>query len=298
MADLASITGYPFFPVPQDDFATVVQHSRTKKALAFAYKPSTPDSMVGTIHGLLPKYAALHQILHTSLAPKTGSSDTLWCTTINLLIYAHEGRKVDVLNFMYEEMKSCVYDKKSCVFPPFIQALIEMKYREKDRLLHKFPITLCKRHVNYRPLVHEDLLSLVGKEPRLVKVSAAARAIEVGGSSSRGAASDDPTALAHSIASSPSFSKKDKNMLFRGFNNLFKMCLSTARRQVVETNFRKSQMRQVKAAREHESGVTGPRGLRTLTVLPRPTPTLALPTFLRMKMMMPLVPLLTFRVFR
>ena len=115
MADLASITGYTFFPVPQDDFATVVQHSRTKEALAFAYKPGTPDSMVGTIRGLLPKYAALHQILCTSLAPNTGSSDMLWCTTIDLLIYAHEGRKVDVLNFMYEEMKSCVFDKKSCV---------------------------------------------------------------------------------------------------------------------------------------------------------------------------------------
>ena len=49
-------------------------------------------------------------------------------------------------------------------------------------------------------------------------------------------------------------------MLFRGFNNLFKMCQSTARRQVVENNFRKSQMRQLKAARERESRVTEPRG--------------------------------------
>lgn len=79
---------------------------------------------------MLPKYDALRQIFRNSLAPKTGSFDEFWGTTIDLLVYAHEDKKVDVLDFMFEEMRICVFDKKSDVFAPFIQALIEAKIAE------------------------------------------------------------------------------------------------------------------------------------------------------------------------
>lgn len=108
MSDLATITGYMFYPEPHPEFARVVQHHRSKNALAFAYQETISQSYIGTIWVMTPKYDVLRHIFWTSLAPKAGPSDEIWGTTIDLLVYAHEETEVDIMDFMYEEMKACV----------------------------------------------------------------------------------------------------------------------------------------------------------------------------------------------
>ena len=49
-------------------------------------------------------------------------------------------------------------------------------------------------------------------------------------------------------------------MFFKGFNNLFKMCRSTSRRQVREVNLSKWALREQKAARALEIGEPQPVG--------------------------------------
>ena len=49
-------------------------------------------------------------------------------------------------------------------------------------------------------------------------------------------------------------------MFFAGFNNLFKMCRSTSRRQVREVNLRKRALHEQKAARALETGKPQPAG--------------------------------------
>ena len=70
----------------------------------------------------------------------------------------------------------------------------------------------------------------------------------------------DPVGLARTVMSSPSFSKKEKNMFFAGFNNLFKMCRSTSQHQVRELNYCKQVLREHKAARAFESSEPQPAG--------------------------------------
>ena len=43
-------------------------------------------------------------------------------------VYAHDEKKVDVLDSMFEEMRQCVSEKKACIFALFIQEdLVESK---------------------------------------------------------------------------------------------------------------------------------------------------------------------------
>ena len=70
----------------------------------------------------------------------------------------------------------------------------------------------------------------------------------------------DPVGFAHTVMASPSFSKKEKNIFFAGFNNLLKMCRSTSQRQVRELNYRKQVLREQKAARALETGEPQPAG--------------------------------------
>src|SRR4051812_14490303 len=214
MNDLADITGYPFFPEPVEGYATVVQHSRNKQALAFAYGIG---GTIGRTKGMIPLYHALRQIFRVSLSPKAGSSDEFWGTAIDLLVYAHERRKIDVLDFMFEEMMACVFEKKAGVYAPFIQALIERKHPNLESLARHFLVSLPARNTKFKPIVHPDLVR--GK-----KAKPAPSAARTGASSSQAAPAMDPAGLAQTVMSSPSFSKKEKNMFFAGFNNLFKMC--------------------------------------------------------------------------
>ena len=157
------------------------QHFPHRRDLAFAYKEGTHITDVGDIRELLSKYDTLRQIFQNSLSPKTGSSDEFWGTTIDFLVYDYEDKKVDVLDFMFEEMRTSVFDNKSAVFTLFIHALIEAKIAGCDKLLQKLPISLPTRFTNSRPQVHDDMLHLVHKKPSPRKVSVATK---VGGSSS------------------------------------------------------------------------------------------------------------------
>lgn len=59
--------------------------------------------MIGSIKFLLP--TCLRHILHYTLAPKVGDSHNLRSMTIDLFVYAHEKNKVDILDFMFAEIR-------------------------------------------------------------------------------------------------------------------------------------------------------------------------------------------------
>lgn len=171
----------------------------------------------------------------------TVTSNEFWGPTIHLLVYAHDEKKADVLDFMFEETRTLVFDNKpGCVCSVHPCSLVEAKIADHAKLLRNFPISLPVRYTNFEHWACDDLLHLVGKKPRPKKTPALTVATtETGSPSSRGVTAQDPTRFPHTIASSPSFGKKGKNMSFRGFNNLFKMCQSIIRRRVWDISFSK-----------------------------------------------------------
>src|SRR3954469_18254662 len=163
MSDLADITGYPFFPEPVEGYATVVQHSRNKQALSFAYGSG---GTIGRTKGMIPLYHALRPIFWVSLSPKAGSSDEFWGTAIDLLVYVHERNRIDVLDFMFEEMMACVFEKKAGVYAPFIQALISASIPTSRVLLVTFR-SLCLFATRSSSLLFTRIL-FVARRPSLL----------------------------------------------------------------------------------------------------------------------------------
>ena len=90
---------------------------------------------------------------------------------------------------------------------PFIQALIERKYPNVESLKRRFPVSLPARNRKFKPIVHPDLVR--GKKAKPAPSAARASA-----SSSRAVPEMDPAGFAQTVMSSPSFSKKEKNMFF------------------------------------------------------------------------------------
>ena len=92
---------------------------------------------------------------------------------LTTLVYAHDEKKADVLDFMFEETRTLVFDNKpGCVCSVHPCSLVEAKIADHAKLLRNFPISLPVRYTNFEHWACDDLLHLVGKKPRPKKTPA------------------------------------------------------------------------------------------------------------------------------
>ena len=90
----------------------------------FAYKQAKSFA-TGSIKDLVPIYDTMLHILRYTLTPKASDSHNVRSSILDVFVYLHKKKKLDVLDFMFYELHQCVQEKKSLIYDPFIQALIE-----------------------------------------------------------------------------------------------------------------------------------------------------------------------------
>ena len=138
-------------------------------------------------------------------------------------------------------MRECVLLQKSLIYAPLIQALIE-SLCPVTKVGHSiYPVAQPKRDLNYRPPVPAQYVPpKKGRNPR-----AAARAASTAGGSSSAwvPCQHGPTSAFDAPAS---FTRHEKNTLFKTVANLFKMCQSIQRKKVRDSNCIKAEQRAYK----------------------------------------------------
>ena len=156
---------------------------------------------------------------------------------------------MDVLDFMFFEIRQCVQENKSCIYAPFIQALIESVC--PARYIAKYRTSFPKRDSNWLPAAPPPYVPpKKGRNPRPED-----RATYTEGCSSYVRI---PRSKGKQVATDASFTREEKKSLLKTVSNMFKMCQSIQRRQVKEINKGKLVRRQKKAERAAAGEEVGP----------------------------------------
>ena len=251
MAKFSEIIPYPFMDeeTVSDEFGIVRESGqRTKDEIAFAYKQEK-SFVTGSIKDLLPLYDTMRHILRYTLTPKAGDSHNIRSSMLDVFVYLHQKKKVDVLDFMFYELRQCVQENKSLIYAPFIQALIESVCPAK--YIAQYKTSIPKRNSNWTPAAPAPYVPIKkGRNPRPED-----RATYTPGMSSTARI---PRGKAKSVGSEAIFAKGEKKSLFKTLSNMFKMCQSIQRRQIKEINKEKLVRREQKAARAAAGEEVGP----------------------------------------
>src|ERR1041384_7063625 len=157
---------YKFFGEPHPDFERVSETGRDKDEIAFAYKQEK-SFVTGSIKDLLPTYDTLRHILWYTLTPKAGDSHNLRASMLDIFLMVKDRRKVDVLDTMFLEICECIRLRKSLIYAPFIQALIESVCPARHIPQTLYPVSVLKRDLNWRPPALAPYVApKVGRNPR------------------------------------------------------------------------------------------------------------------------------------
>ena len=248
MAKFSDIIPYRFFAEEHPEYGRVRETGRDKDEIAFAYKPDKAFT-TGSIKHLKPTYDTMRHILRYTLNPKTGDSHNLRSSMLDIFVYLHDKKKVDVLDFMFFEIRQCVQENKSCIYAPFIQALIESVC--PARYIAKYCTSFPKRDSYWLPADPPPYVPpKKGRNPRPED-----RATYTEGCSSYVRI---PRSKGKQVATDASFTREEKKSLLKTVSNMFKMCQSIQRRQVKEINKGKLVRRQKKAERAAAGEEVGP----------------------------------------
>jgi hypothetical protein len=90
------------------------------------------------IHKMNFKYQCLHQIPCQTLAIKVGQRGMARSYLVDSLNKIEKIEKFDIMEYIYNEIHICTIKKKSCVYAPYLQALIETKL-PKDFAWDNYP---------------------------------------------------------------------------------------------------------------------------------------------------------------
>ena len=104
MAKFSSIIPYQFFAEEHADYGRARETGRDKDEIAFAYKPEKAFT-TGSIKHLKPTYDTMCHILRYTLNPKAGDSHNLRSSMLDIFVYIRDRKKVDVLDFMFYEIR-------------------------------------------------------------------------------------------------------------------------------------------------------------------------------------------------
>jgi hypothetical protein len=135
----ASLLGYAY------DGETLVGHRvhcpGTKPDKDKLYDLYDSTGVVGFINGLHPLYDQLVRIFRENIAPSGGNDDAIRTSLVDLLFLAHqcatstdpdEDFILDVMDFIYYEIKDAIIQRNTVPYAPYIMLLIKHVLGEYD----------------------------------------------------------------------------------------------------------------------------------------------------------------------
>ncbi|KAK1682939.1 hypothetical protein QYE76_043787 [Lolium multiflorum] len=136
-----------------------------KEKMANLYIPGR--MLCGSAKNLLPVYDIMNRIYRSTINPKHTNHDEVHGFLVNLLVRTHEmrgrGKQLDVMDYIWHEMRDCAFLRKLPQYAPYIMRLICLKWEQEGRgnLLEQcHPITI---HKEKSPLVKNHDLPRFGK---------------------------------------------------------------------------------------------------------------------------------------
>jgi hypothetical protein len=88
-----------------------------------AYPPGGIDAP--NITPMTPRYQFYTKVFRNSIAIKAGDKGVVRGWLINTLYYLEKEKKINLLDYIYQEIRLCVFDRKCCILAPYIQQIIE-----------------------------------------------------------------------------------------------------------------------------------------------------------------------------
>ena len=164
-------------------------------------------------------------------------------------------KKVDVLDTMFFEIRECIRLRKSLIYAPFIQTLIESMCPARFIPQTQYPVNVLKRDLNWKPPTPAPYVApKVGRNPRLEDRAT----FTLGASSS--ARIPRQRALPVGDDAPAAFTRREKWTLFKTISNMFKMCQSIQKKQLKDSNRIKAEQRAYKARKAQQSGTPAQPG--------------------------------------
>ncbi|KAK1605343.1 hypothetical protein QYE76_029016 [Lolium multiflorum] len=129
-----------------------------KEKMAHLYIPGR--MLCGSAYNLLPVYDIMNRIYRSTLNPKDTNHDEVHGFLVNLLVRTDEmrgrGKQLDIMDFIWHEMRDCAFLRKLPQYAPFIMRLICLKWDRDGRgdlldqchpiTIHKEKSPLVKKH--------------------------------------------------------------------------------------------------------------------------------------------------------
>lgn len=103
------------------------------------YYPEEPLDPFGSTNGLPSFYDSMHKLLHQCITPKVSDAIMIWGTLSNTMWHVNHSKPIDVIDFMHHELQENIEERKSCIYGPYLQALI--KQVTSQALIANYPLT-------------------------------------------------------------------------------------------------------------------------------------------------------------
>jgi hypothetical protein len=71
------------------------------------------------------RYHLFNKVFRNTVASKQGDKGFVCGWLVNSLYYLEHGKKYDLMDYIYEEIRGSVLERKCCILAPYIQMLIE-----------------------------------------------------------------------------------------------------------------------------------------------------------------------------
>ncbi|KAK1610252.1 hypothetical protein QYE76_033925 [Lolium multiflorum] len=153
LASFGDALGYPRSPGVNENGWRSHDSSfaQTKEVLEHLYIKGW--GIPGKSADLLPTWDIMLRVYRETIGPKGGNLDELHLYEVDLMAnsFARKGtgEMLDVMDYIYNEMWSCVMEKKLPSFAPFIMKLIEDTWAAtcSARLIHSIPLNVTSHEV-------------------------------------------------------------------------------------------------------------------------------------------------------
>ncbi|KAK1628973.1 hypothetical protein QYE76_003288 [Lolium multiflorum] len=153
LASFGDALGYPRSPGVNENGWRSHDSSfaQTKEVLEHLYIKGW--GIPGKSANLLPTWGIMLRVYRETIGPKGGNLDELHLYEVDLMANSFAkkgtGEKLDVMDYIYNEMWSCVMEKKLPAFAPFIMKLIEDTWAAtcSARLIHSIPLNVTSHEV-------------------------------------------------------------------------------------------------------------------------------------------------------
>ncbi|KAK1667608.1 hypothetical protein QYE76_055767 [Lolium multiflorum] len=153
LAKFGNALGYPRFPGVDENGWRCHDSSfaQTKEVLEHLYIKGW--GIPGKSADLLPTWDIMLRVYRETIGPKGGNLDELHLYEVDLMANSFAkkgtGERLDVMDYIYNEMWSCVMEKKLPSFAPYIMKLIEDTWVDtcQTTLLHSIPLNITSHEV-------------------------------------------------------------------------------------------------------------------------------------------------------